>query len=93
VGSDVVGGSLLQLQEEGAETSQQVDLAGDIVNGDDTEGVLFPGGEVAGIQGRKGGRGRGHFLFLIEDWGSGKKGIGNQEIDNQVIRESGLRDK
>ena len=65
VGSEIVGGSLLQLQEEGAETSQQVDLAGDIVNGDDTEGVLFLGGEVAGIQGRKGVRGRGHYLFNV----------------------------
>ena len=65
VGSEIVGGSLLQLQEEGAETSQQVDLAGDIVNGDDMESVLFPGGEVAGIQGRKGGRDSGHFLFNV----------------------------
>ena len=65
VGSEIVGGSLLQLQEEGGENAQQVDLAREIVNGDDTEGVLFPGGEVAGIQGRKGGRDRGHFMFNV----------------------------
>jgi len=65
VGSEIVWGSLLQLQEEGSENAQQVDLAGEIVNGDDTEGVLFPGGEVAGIQGRKRGRGRGHILFNV----------------------------
>jgi len=49
VGGEIVGGRLLEFQEEGRETSQQVDLAGDIVNRDGTESVLFFVGEIAGI--------------------------------------------
>ena len=49
VGGEIVGGRLLEFQEEGRETSQQVDLAGDIVNRDGTESVLFLVGEIAGI--------------------------------------------